>query len=263
MIQPEFFTLWHVQLDGGDIGPRRLDLLQAIEITGSISQSAKKIGMTYKAAWDAVDIMNNLAGTPLVRCQHGGKGGGGATLTQTGSQIVRTYERLLALQAKWITSLDDGVQVDVLPLIRRLSMKTSARNMFYGVIESIDMGLVNVEVILKLQGETRIAATITLGSLEQMQLKVGDPAWALVKASWVILASSEVQGKTSARNCLCGEIIKIIAGQVNVEVIVQLEGGNTVSAVVTKPSLENLKLELGSAVCALIKSSQVLIGVDG
>lgn len=52
--QPEFFAPWHVHLGDGEISPRRLHLLQAIEATGSVSQAAKQVGMTYKAAWDAV-----------------------------------------------------------------------------------------------------------------------------------------------------------------------------------------------------------------
>ena len=82
--QPEFFAPWHVRLGTGEISPRRLFLLQAIDATGSISQAAKQVGITYKAAWDAVDAMNNLAGQPLVVSQHGGKGGGGAHLTHAG-----------------------------------------------------------------------------------------------------------------------------------------------------------------------------------
>lgn len=72
--KPAFFAPWHLHFDEGDISPRRLHLLQAIEATGSVSQAAKQVGMSYKAAWDAVEIINNLAGEPLIDRQHGGKG---------------------------------------------------------------------------------------------------------------------------------------------------------------------------------------------
>lgn len=256
-----FFAPWHLHFADGDIGPRRLHLLQAIATTGSVAQAAKQVGMTYKAAWDAVEMMNNLAGQPLVNRQHGGKGGGGATLTLTGLQIITTYERLSALQAQWMASLDSAT-ADILPLMRRIKMQTSARNSFYGVVESITLGAVNAEVILKLQGEDRLVATITRDSIQRMQLKVGSTAWALVKASWVILASPDAQGKTSARNCLCCVVNRINQGPVNVEVVVDLQGGSTLTAVITHGALENLALQPGSSICALIKASHVLLGVD-
>lgn len=259
--QPEFFAPWHVQLGAGEISPRRLHLLQAIEATGSVSQAAKQVGMTYKAAWDAVEIMNNLAGTPLVNRQHGGKGGGGATLTQTGLQIVTMHERLSAMQAMWMASLDH-TEADILPLMRRIKMQTSARNSFYGTVESVKNGEVNAEVTLKLQGEDRIVATVTTDSVTRMGLKPGVAAWALVKASWVVLAKQQAKGLISARNFLCGQVTRITEGSVNVEVVVELQGGNTLSSIITHSALDELKLAEGESICALIKASHVLIGVD-
>ncbi|WP_127471576.1 TOBE domain-containing protein [Thiomicrorhabdus aquaedulcis] len=259
--QPEFYAPWHVHLGTGDISPRRLHLLQAIEATGSMAAAARQVGMTYKAAWDAVEIMNNLAGVILVNRQHGGKGGGGATLTGTGMQIVTMHERLSAMQAMWMASLDH-TEADILPLMRRIKMQTSARNSFYGTVQSIKKGAVNAEVVLKLQGNDHIVATVTSDSIERMNLKEGATAWALVKASWVVLASPDCQGKTSARNTLCGTVSRISQGPVNVEVILELQGGNTLAAIITNSALHDLKLSEGVKMCALIKASHVLLGVD-
>lgn len=256
-----FFAPWHLHFDGGDISPRRLHLLQAIATAGSVSQAAKQVGITYKAAWDAVEIMNNLAGEPLVNRQHGGKGGGGATLTDSGQQIVNLYERLSAMQAKWMASLAEA-DADILPLMRRMKMQTSARNTFYGTVETVKTGAVNAEVTLKLQGEDRMVATVTADSVERMNLKTGALAWALVKASWVILAKPGAQGQTSARNFLCGQVSRVTEGPVNVEVIVELKGGNTLAAVITHSALTEMKLSPGEPICALIKASHVLMGVD-
>jgi len=66
--------------------PRRLRLLVAIGETGSISAAVKAIGMRYKATWDAVEAMNNLAGTTLLRSKHDGKDGGCAVLTEVGQR---------------------------------------------------------------------------------------------------------------------------------------------------------------------------------
>ena len=62
---------------GAFLGDKRVRLLEAIEAHGSISQAAKQVPLSYKAAWDAVDAMNNLADRPLVERSTGGRAGGG------------------------------------------------------------------------------------------------------------------------------------------------------------------------------------------
>ncbi len=61
-----------------------------------IAQAAKRIGMSYKTAWDAVDAMNNLADRPLVVRATGGKGGGGTHLTDYGKQVIAGYRLMEA-----------------------------------------------------------------------------------------------------------------------------------------------------------------------
>lgn len=258
---PEFFAPWQVNFGDGQISPRRLQLLQAIHNSGSVSQAAKQIGMTYKAAWDAVEIINNLAGQNLVDRQHGGKGGGGATLTETGLKILATYEKLSKLQTKWLAELGEG-SADVLPILRRIKMQTSARNSFFGLVEKIQAGQVNHEITLKLAGDDKIVATVTSDSVDRMNLKPGAEAYAIIKASWVVLAKPEVKNSISARNFLCGKVQQITEGPVNVEVNIELPGKNVITSIITKDSLQELGLKTGEKVCAMIKASHVLVGID-
>ncbi|MEZ5579956.1 MAG: LysR family transcriptional regulator [Candidatus Competibacteraceae bacterium] len=65
----------------GYLGAGRVELLEHIDECGSIARAAKRMGMSYKTAWDAVEAMNNLADRPLVVRATGGKGGGGTQLT--------------------------------------------------------------------------------------------------------------------------------------------------------------------------------------
>ena len=204
--------------------------------------------------------MNNLAGVPLVQSQHGGKGGGGAILTTTGLQIVTMHERLSAMQTMWMASLQD-VDPDIMPMFRRLTMKTSARNAFHGVVKHIGIGAVNAEVTIAMQGDDVMVATVTKDSIDRMQLAEGKPVWALVKASWIILTADE-SVKTSARNRLCGTVSRVVMGPVNAEVILQLDGGNTLAAVVTHDSATEMAIAEGQRLCALIKASHILLGVD-
>ena len=77
------------------LGVGRMVLLQRIKEFGSISQAAKSMAMSYKHAWDLVDSMNRQALEPLVATSKGGKGGGGAFLTDAGEAEVNKFTTLL------------------------------------------------------------------------------------------------------------------------------------------------------------------------
>ena len=81
---------------GGDIalGPGKAELLALIGQTGSINQAARRMGMSYMRAWSLVQTMNRCFKKPLVFVTHGGKGGGGAELTETGGKVVALYQQM-------------------------------------------------------------------------------------------------------------------------------------------------------------------------
>lgn len=79
---------------GGRLGPGKVALLEQIAAFGSISAGARKLGMSYKRAWDLVDEMNRIFGKPLVEAQPGGRKGGGAQLTRTGLSIVSRFRAI-------------------------------------------------------------------------------------------------------------------------------------------------------------------------
>ncbi len=68
--------------------------------------------------------------------------------------------------------------------------------------------------------------------------------------------------KLSARNVLKGKVKSISPGAVNAEVIIELAGGQEVVSIITKRSVENLKLKVGAQAYAVVKASEVMIGVD-
>lgn len=80
----------------GRIGPGKIDLLENIAETGSISAAARAMGMSYKRAWDLVDEMNRLFGKPVVAAQSGGTRGGGASLTAIGQSLVTRFRAIEA-----------------------------------------------------------------------------------------------------------------------------------------------------------------------
>lgn len=139
-------------------------------------------------------------------------------------------------------------------------MKTSARNQFTGKVVALKRGAVNDEVVLEIVGGQQIVATITRDSSDSLGLAVGVEAFALIKASSVIVATELGGVKLSARNCLSGTVSRVQPGAVNTEVSIELPGGGTIAAIVTKDSGEALALAAGAAASAIFKASSVIIG---
>lgn len=82
------------------VGPGKIDLLETIARTGSITAAAKALGMSYRRAWLLVDTMNRCFRQPVVAAEAGGQRGGGTHLTPLGEQVVRRYRASERLAAK-------------------------------------------------------------------------------------------------------------------------------------------------------------------
>ena len=140
-------------------------------------------------------------------------------------------------------------------------MKISARNVLAGEVKEVTMGAVNAEIALALQAGELITAIITNTSASSLELAKGKKAFAIVKASEVMIGKGLESAKLSARNILAGEVAHVTAGAVNSEVVVRLPGGTEIVASITKASVEALELKTGDQVSAVVKASNVLIGV--
>ena len=256
-------SIW-MTVDGLNFGgSNRIALLAQIAERGSITQAARALDMSYKAAWDAIDAMNNLAGQPLVERVAGGKGGGGTRLTRRGRQLIENFRTIEREHQRFVGQLReqaDGIADDYL-LIRRMSMKTSARNHFLGKVGAIRKGAVNDEIELEIAGGQKIVATITCESASNLGLKEGAEAFALVKASSVVLVLDEKGARFSARNRLSGTISRILTGAVNTEVVIDLASGSSVAAIITNESASTLGIAEGQQATALFKASSVIVGV--
>jgi len=140
-------------------------------------------------------------------------------------------------------------------------MKISARNVLAGEVKTVTKGAVNAEVALVLQGGAIITAILTNSSADSLELAKGKKAFAIVKASEVMIGKGLENARLSARNILAGKVAHVTPGAVNSEVVVSLPGGTEVVASITKASTETLELKVGDAVSAVIKASNVLIGI--
>ncbi len=140
-------------------------------------------------------------------------------------------------------------------------MLTSARNQLNGKITAIQQGAVNDEIEIGLADGQKVVAIVTHSSTESLGLQVGGEAFALVKASWIILLTDTAGVKLSARNRLDGTVAKVVTGAVNSEVILTLKDGSEIAAIVTNESVAKLGLAAGKSASAAFKASSVIVGV--
>jgi len=82
------------------LGPGKADLLEGIREAGSISAAGRRMKMSYKRAWDLADAMNRYFTEPVIHTSKGGSGGGGASLTPWGEEVLALYRRIEARSAE-------------------------------------------------------------------------------------------------------------------------------------------------------------------
>lgn len=141
-------------------------------------------------------------------------------------------------------------------------MKLSARNVLPGTVTKLTKGAVNAEVDLALKGGGEIAAIITNQSAERLDLKKGQNAFAIIKASSVILGKELHSAKLSTRNILCGTVTAVKTGAVNSEVELKIGDGAVLTAIITNESAQSLGFKVGEHACAAFKASSVILGVE-
>ncbi len=106
--------------DGLIIGPGRADLLEGIRESGSIAAAGRRMGMSYKRAWQLADALNTTFREPLISATKGGVTGGGAQLTPLGVQVLEAY-RALERTAQATSESQLVTLRDALPVKRTIS----------------------------------------------------------------------------------------------------------------------------------------------
>ncbi|AFL69487.1 TOBE domain-containing protein [Sulfurospirillum barnesii] len=250
-----------MQFDKPALLEKRIKLLEAILDCGSISTAAKRVGLSYKTAWEAIDTMNNLSQTPLVIRTTGGSGGGGTTLTPFGKEMIENYTLLKSEYERFIHNLSSisTLNIEHIKHLKRMSMQISARNQLMGKVAHIKHGTVSAEVSMVLKSGTTLISNITHSAIEELNLCVGDEVVGIIKASSVLLTTT-LDIATSARNKLTGLVCDVKRGEINSQVSLDIGDGDVITATITTESLESLALDVNQKICALIKSSSILIG---
>lgn len=237
----------------------RLELFTQIHELGSISAAAKSMGVSYKAAWEAVEQLNNMSEYPLMERKTGGDSGGGSTLTEHGLNVLNfmtkmDFEFSLFLKALGQTPKNFETMAQYMKII---NFTTSSRNQFGGRVSEIDRGTVNSEVQVDIGGD-RLVAVVSNKSVQNMGLARGHEVYALANANNVIVTTCAGL-KTSARNCFAGLVKQCELGAVNGEVILEMTGGKSIVAGMTNESIRAMRLSVGTRALALIKASHVIL----
>jgi len=240
---------------GHGMSDKRIDILRGIGRTGSISQAAREAKVSYKAAWQAIATLTNLAGVPLVERSVGGAGGGGAVLTEQGRQLlVLADAHEVARRA-----VQSGSTAST--AMARLSIRTSMRNQLPGTVSGLETRGRVVRVLMTLPGGDGIAARITHESVELLGLAAGMNAMALCKATAVQVERADVVDGQRG-NQLTGTVARIARGgdgDSGDEIVIALAGGLQVVGFAAGGS----GLRTRQRVTAVVDESAVVVALPG
>jgi molybdate transport system regulatory protein len=145
---------------------------------------------------------------------------------------------------------------------RESGRKTSARNTFFGKVESIRKGDIQSQVDVVTIGGNTVTTVITNNSLKRLGLKKGSFVTAEIKAPWVIMQKAAEQPASSAENLFHGTVTKVQRGKLTSEFIVRIVDGTELCSVVTEESRRKLGIAVGDEVWVLFNSFAVVLHVD-
>ncbi|MBS1170401.1 MAG: mopA [Burkholderiaceae bacterium] len=243
---------------GHSMADKRIEILRLIEQTGSISQAAREAGVSYKAAWQAIDTLTNLAGIGLVEKLVGGAGGGGARLTEAGRQLLTTANLLAKLRHEVLHQLQAGSGGIYSATLAQLAIRTSMRNHLPCEVAGLEpLGQV-VRVQLRLPGGETLTARITRTSAELLSLAVGLPVIALCKATAVSIAPRTSAAGQDGMNRIPGSISRISPGDGGNEISITLSAGQQLVGF----QVPECTLALQDEVHALVDEAAIVIALS-
>ncbi|MGM9428132.1 TOBE domain-containing protein [Hydrogenophaga sp. MI9] len=201
---------------------KRLEVLRRVAETGSISQAARDAGISYKAAWQAIDTLSNLSGQLLVARTVGGSGGGGAVITPQGQQLLSLADELALAREAVLSRFAGGSSLSF-----GLGLRTSMRNQLPCDVEAVEplgQGDPTVLVRLRTPGQALLTSSVTRESADLLGLRAGLAVLVLCKATAVRIGRGAVED-APGHSVLPGRIERLARGQGRDEVVLALDGG--------------------------------------
>lgn len=238
---------------GDPASDKRLDVLRWVGQSGSISQAARAVGISYKAAWQAIDTLTNLCGVVLVERTVGGSGGGGARITPHGQELLALAHELAASRHQVLARFVGGAQ-----LASGLGLRTSMRNNMPCHVVQLTTpapGDVTVQVVLALPHGTHITSTITRESAQLLDLQPGLALLALCKATALRVVPARGDASGTATNRIQGQVARLSRGSQRDEVVMTLPRDLQLVGFADHPN----RLRVGSLVCAQVEENAVVL----
>ncbi len=235
---------------------KRVDILRRIGQVGSISEAARGAGVSYKAAWQAIDTLSNLAGVALLEKLIGGAGGGGARLTPAGHRVLDAADQMSQARRDVLKKIETESQAGVsVPNLSALSLRTSMRNQLPCTVKTVKSRTGAVRVELLLSDQTVLCARITRESAELLGLKPGLAVLALCKATAVSVGNSFESA--DGRNLLTGQVSRATRSTNGGEVALSLPSGLQLVGFTASGVL----LKVGHAAMAWFDESAVVVAL--
>jgi molybdate transport system regulatory protein len=174
------FKFWLEYMGKPILGKGGAQILRQIEKNRSISKAAENLGMSYRYVWDYVHKIDKALGEPVAEAYRGGKsGGGGATLTELGKNLLAEYDQLEGYLGTILSSVKYG---------EVMWLKISARNRFKGKVTAVEKDGITAKVKVEVTTPVTVTAIISKEAVEDLRIKVGDEVEAVIKATEVMIA---------------------------------------------------------------------------
>jgi len=164
------------------------------------------------------------------------------------------------LTASYVAFSDEELQQASRFFIEKESLrKTSARNIFFGKIRTIQPGDIQSKIVMITIAGTAVTAVITNDSLARLDLGIGSLITAEVKAPWVILQKEKDEPDCTAENRFHGTISRMTSGEIMTEYVVRLADGTEMCSVVTRESAKRLGLRKGEPIWVVFNCFSVVL----
>jgi molybdate transport system regulatory protein len=236
-------------LSAGDSGGRLLKLDPA-HVRRKFYERAEAIGLPRELG--APEVLRKSRAVELMQ--------GNVPLPVVQKILGHSTPNLAAAYVKF--SEADMRRAEAFFVDRENRRKTSARNAFFGKIETLRKGDIQTRVEIATPGACRISAVITNHSLERLGLKPGGLVAAEVKAAGVTIHCGGEAPGSSADNVLGGTVERIVAGKVTCEIVVRIADGTEICSIVTEQSLRKLGLRAADRVWVAFSAFSVVLNAD-
>jgi molybdate transport system regulatory protein len=243
---------------------KRIEVLRLVGQSGSISQAARDARISYKAAWQAIDTLTNLAGVTLVDRAVGGSGGGGARLTAAGARLLEAAALLGEARASVLDSLNpsSGMSGRGLRAISGMGLRTSMRNQLPCEVHKLELKSQLARVHLRLGDHAHLVSQITRASAQLLALRKGQRVLALFKATAVAVSDAAEDlacsdGIPPLLHCLTGRAARVSPGMTGDEITMELAPG----LMVVGFARPGIRLRKNQLVQACIREAAVVVAI--